>query len=293
MLRITTENVIVRNSLAIDSDGDGISDDGIPDLLLVLANDLIRLTDGDGVSDLAELEQGLNPLDGIAATTGVQASLELPGTVEAIATSNNLVYAATGSHGLVIVDASAFDLPISLGQIDLPGNATGVGVDPTSGVAAVATGTGLQLVDVSDPMIPTLIETVGIGASQVEVFGGFAFATSGNGLSVVDLLTGDVISSLPLPGAGNVTGLARQGTELYAYISGSDTLAIVDISRPEAPSVSGQTIVNVASTDVGIAAGNGLVWLAGSGLRTVDVSDPTTPTLQHDADSFLRRHALR
>jgi hypothetical protein len=244
-------------------------------------------TDGDGISDSAELEQGLSPLDGIAATTGVQASLDMPGTVEALATVDDLLYAATGSHGLAIVDTSSFRLPIQLGQIDLPGNATGVGVEASLGLAAVASGTALHIVDVSDPMMPELARSVSVGANHVEVAGGFAFATSGNGLSVVDLITGDVIASLPLPGAGNVTGLAREGTTLYAYISGSDTLAVVDVSKPESPTILGQTSVDVASSDVGISAGGGLVWLAGSGLRTVDVSDPTNPTLQHGADSFF------
>ncbi|MEL6107142.1 MAG: Ig-like domain-containing protein [Planctomycetota bacterium] len=275
---------IVLGIDSLDSDGDGI-----PDLGELAIGTLIDNpdTDGDGISDAAELEQGLNPLDGVSATTGVQASLEMPGTVQAIATEGDLLFAATGSHGLSIVDATSFSLPIQLGQLDLPGSATDVGVDTILGIAAVATGTGLHLVDVSDPMMPALIRRVGVGASQVDVFGGFAFATSGNGLNVIDLVTGDVVSALALPGAGNVTGLAREGTTLYAYVSGSDTLAVVDISRPESPAVLGQTSVGIASTDVGISAGNGLVWLAGSGLRTVDVSDPTAPQLQHGADNFF------
>ena len=275
---------LILETDTIDTDGDSIPDIGER---AIGTNPENADTDGDGISDFAELEQGLNPLDGVAATTGIQASLELLGTVQGITTSENLVFAATGSHGLAIVDATEFDLPISLGQIDLPGNATDVGVDSSLGVAAVATGAGLQLVDISDTLTPTLIDTVGIGASQVEVFGGFAFATSGNGLNVVDLLTGDIISSFALPGAGNVTDLAREGSELFLYISGSDTLAILDISEPENPNLLGQTNVGIASTDVGIAVGNGLVWLAGSGLRTVDVSDPTNPFIQSDADNFF------
>ena len=276
--------VILENLGGVDADQDGLTDLAE----FVIGTDRsVADSDGDGITDRAELEQGLNPLSGVAATTGIQASLELPGTVQGITTSENLVFAATGSHGLAIVDATEFDLPISLGQIDLPGNATDVGVDSSLGVAAVATGAGLQLVDISDTLTPTLIDTVGIGASQVEVFGGFAFATSGNGLNVVDLLTGDIISSFALPGAGNVTDLAREGSELFLYISGSDTLAILDISEPENPNLLGQTNVGIASTDVGIAVGNGLVWLAGSGLRTVDVSDPTNPFIQSDADNFF------
>ena len=267
-----------------DADGDGIPDTGE----IAIGTDPNNVdSDGDGISDSAEIKQGLNPLDGIAVTTGVQSSIELPGQVEAIATAGDLVFASTGDYGLSIVDAESFALPIKLGQIDLAGNSTGVGVDLSLGLAAVASSTALHIVDISDPMMPMLTRTVNVGASHVEVTGGFAFATSGSSLSVVDLLTGDVIRSLAVPGAGNITDIAREGSVLYAYVSGSDTLVALDISRPESPLVLSQLAVSIASSDVGISVGDGFVWLAGSGLRTVDVSDPTNPTLINAADDFF------
>jgi hypothetical protein len=257
-----------------DSDGDGIPDVGE----FAIGTDPNKAdSDGDGISDAAEITQGLNPLDNRGFPTGVIASLPLAGTPEAVATDGNLVYIATGSNGLAIVNGQQFNTPVVLGQLPLSGNATDVGVDGSSKIAAVADGSSLQLVNVADPMSPTLARTVSVGADQVEVAGGFAFATSGNGLSVVDLLSGDVLRKVTLPGAGSVTGLARDGNFLYAFVSGSDTLAVIDISRPEVAAVVGQVGLSIASSDGGVFAGNGVVWLSGSGLRTVDVSNPTSP----------------
>jgi hypothetical protein len=133
--------------------------------------------------------------------------------------------------------------------------------------------------------------SVAVAASQVVVADGLAYAASGSTLSIVDLESGDVIQSLTLP-MFTVTGLARDGTFLYAY--GADTLAVIDISTEGAARVRGTLGVSIATTDVGVFAANGIVWLAGSGLRTIDVSNPDAPTLIHGADVTFtaRRVAL-
>ena len=190
----------------------------------------------------------------------------------------------------------------------MPGYASGVGVDGNLQIAAVATGdgggvgpssvgeggsgsTGLQLIDVSNGMTPKLLHSVAVPATQVVVSDGLAYAAAGDTLSVVDLESGDVLQSLTLP-MFTVTGLARDGTFLYAY--GDDTLAIIDVTTEGAATVRGSLNVDIASSDVGVFAANGIVWLAGSGLRTVDVSNPDAPTLIHDADLTFtaRRVAL-
>ncbi len=268
----------------VDIDGDGIPDIGEK---AIGTNPNNIDSDGDGISDSAELEQGLNPLDGIAATTGVQASLELPGDVEAIAAVDNLAYAATGDHGLAIVDVSSFRLPIQLGQIELAGVASDVGVDSELGIAAVASGTTLQLVDVSDPMMPELIRSVNVAATLVEVSGGYAFATAGSGLQVIDLSSGSVVGSLVVPDSGTVTSLERKGNLLYGFVSGPNILAIVDISQPETPTFVSQFAAAVPVSDVGISVGNDNVWIAGGGLGTIDISDPSNPVLINGGDAFF------
>ncbi len=275
----------------LDSDGDGIPDIG-EEVMGTDANSAD--SDGDGISDAAELEQGLDPLGGQAFPTGIISSLPLQGEAKAVTVEGSILeaggqtaYIATGSHGLAIVDASQFNNPIIMGQLNLLGDATDIAVDNNLQITAVASNNGgLQLVDVSDPMLPKLQQTVNITPNQVEVFDGVAYATVGNSLEIIDLLTGESLQSLVLPGSGTVTGMAREGTKLYTFTSGSDTFSVIDIANQGSANVLGQLNTSIASSDVGVFVGNGVAYLAGSGLRTIDISNPSSPSLISDADFF-------
>ncbi|GGA04626.1 hypothetical protein CYANOKiyG1_16940 [Okeania sp. KiyG1] len=250
-------------------------------------------SDGDGISDAAEIEQGLDPLEGLSFPTGIIASLPLQGNAKAVVvegsttdTGNQTAYVATGSHGLALVDASQFNNPVVMGQIDLEGDATDVAVDPNLQIAAVASNNGgLHLIDVSDPMQPNLQQTININTNKVEVANGIAYATVGNSLWGIDLLTGQTLETTSLPGNGTVTDIAKEGSKLYTFTNGSDTLSVIDIDG--SATILGQLKVNIASREVGITAGNGVAYLAGSGLRTVDVSNPAKPKLIGNADTFF------
>jgi hypothetical protein len=288
---VTLPAVALRPSIYPDTIGNGLPDDA----KFVLGTDPNRFsTAGDGISDGAKFAQGLDLFDGRGFPTGVISTLPLQGTAEKVLPDGNKLYVATGSYGLAIVDGTQFNNPIVLGQLRLAGNATDVGVDSNLQIAAVAAGSTLYLVNVSDPMTPTITRSVAVSATRVVVANGIAYAVAGNMLKEVDLLTGEILQSLTLPGSGNVTGLARDGTKLYAYERNSGTFMVIDISNEGLAAVQGQLFVSIASADVGVFAGNGVAWLAGSGLTTVNVSDPTHPTLIHGADVTFtaRRIAL-
>jgi hypothetical protein len=250
-----------------------------------------------GISDLAEIQQGLDPLGGQSFPTGIISSLPLQGEAKAVVveglssdSGEQTAYVATGSYGLAIVDASQFNNPIILGQLDLPGDATDVAVDANSQIAAVATNDGgLHLIDVSDPMQPSLIQTIDISASQVEVADGIVYATVGNSLRTIDLVNAGELQNLALPGNefDTVTDIARDGTNLYAFSSGSDNFSIIDIANEGEAVILGNVVVDVASSDVGVFAANGIAYLAGSGLRSVDISNPSNPTLIGDTQTFF------
>ena len=291
-----TSALSFRASTANDSDGEGLPDD-IENA--IGSNQAKRDTNDDGVNDYQAIQLGLNPV-GFSVPTGVVGNVDLRGTSEGVEVEGTeggglAAYVATGSHGLAIVNVSDFDSPIVQGQLDLPGTATDVAVDNDLKIAAVATGgSGVALVDVSDPMTPTVIDTIGVGASQIEAAGGFAFATSGTTLNVIDLVAAETVQTLILPGSGQVTDLSRKGSLIGAYISGSDTFALIDTTNPEESAVVGSTNIGVASSNVGVALGINEAWIAGSGLTTVDISDPASPALRHAPDSFFtaRRFAL-
>ncbi|MGF1580707.1 MAG: Ig-like domain-containing protein [Gemmataceae bacterium] len=266
-----------------DFDGDGIPDVG--ERAIGTSSRQVD-SDNDGIPDGAELEQGLNPLDGFASTTGVVASVDISSNAEAVDVVGDFAYVAAGSN-ITITDVSQFDQPIIEGRLQLSGTARDVSVDDGRNIAAVATGLGVQLIDVSDPMQPTLIETVTASASKVEVYNGFVYALAGRSMTVLDIVSGDIVSQLELPGSGNVTDMAREANTLFAYVSGSDTLVAIDISLAETPQVLGQLNVSVASSDVGVFVGTGIVWLAGSGFRTIDVSDPANMSLIQTPGNFF------
>jgi hypothetical protein len=266
-----------------DFDGDGIPDAGE---FAIGTSPNVRDTDGDGVPDDAEIAQGLDPLDGRAVPTGIISSLPLRGEAKEVVVEGSTLtpggqtaYVATGSYGLAIVDASRFNNPIILGQLDLPGDATDVAVDSNLRIATVATNAGgLHFVDVSDPMAPTLLRTINVSASQVEVVQGVAYATVGGTLRAYDLVTGIELQALTL--GGTLTGLVPEGSFLYTMNS-SRVLRAIDIS--------GFTMVARGSLTLPhgggqVFVGNGIAYAAArtnpqGGYVTVNVSNPDTLTL--------------
>ncbi|MBD2152111.1 Ig-like domain-containing protein [Pseudanabaena sp. FACHB-1277] len=287
---IPTLRFISASNLA-DIDSDGIADKA-EIIIGTSANNFD--TDNDGIGDFTELIQGLDPLDGRFFPTGIISSLPLQGEAKAVVVEGSITnsetqtaYVATGDYGLAVVNASQFNNPIILGQLNLPGDATDVAVDTKLNIAAVATNSGgLQLVDISDPMLPKLIKTVNTFTNQVEVTGGIAYATFGNALQAIDLLTGDIIQTLQLPQAEILTGLAREGTMLYTMDS-DKTLQTIDIS--------GITMVSRGSLNLPDGAGklfvsNGIAYAAAindnfrGGFATADVSNPDNITLISASD---------
>ncbi|MBE9061109.1 Ig-like domain-containing protein [cf. Phormidesmis sp. LEGE 11477] len=284
--------VVIGESSSPDTDGDKLPD--VAEFVLGTSiNDTD--TDSDGISDFAEIEQGLDPLGGQGFLTGIIANLPLSGEAREVVVegaTNSIegqtAYVATGSHGLAIIDASQFNSPIVQGQINLAGDNIDVAVDSDVNIAAVAGQSGgLHLVDISDSMTPTLIKTVDLAVNQVEISDGIIYASVGNSVKMLDVFSGEELEPIELSGSGFVSDIAVEGSTLYTYLSGSDTLSAIDINNPGTASVLDEINVSVASSSVGISVGNGVAYIAGSGLRTVDVSDPTDLSLIGDADSFF------
>ena len=246
-----------------------------------------------GISDLVVLQSGLLGSSILATQTGVVSSVPLQGEAVAVtltgATSNTgslTAYVATGDYGLAIVDESNSRSPKILGQIQLSGTATNVGVDTTLQLAAVATGAGgLEIINVADATVPKLIQSAPIDATSVQVFEGVAYANDGGMLDAVDLTTGEVLQKLNLTGS-QITGLARDGSKLYV-MDASDTLSVIDLS--------GGLMVKNGSVALPygggrLFVGNGVAYVAAGagitgGYATVDVSNPSAPKLIEGPDA--------
>ncbi|MDA9391354.1 hypothetical protein WN73_11870, partial [Bradyrhizobium sp. CCBAU 45394] len=246
-----------------------------------------------GITDASAIRQGLSGNAALAGATGVVASLSLQGSARSIsivgstsAPGQQTAYIATGDYGLAIVDATSFQSPKVLSQIDLAGTATDVGVDANLKLAAVATGVGgLQIVDVSESSNPNLVRVVAIDASAVQVFEGVAYVNDGASLDAIDLATGEMLQKVTISGA-NITGLARDGSTLYV-MDANRVLTTVDIS-------SGLMVKDGAvSLPFGagkLFAADGVVYAAAAdgfngGYITIDVSNPAAPMLIETRDA--------
>ena len=280
--------------LSTDTDGDGLTDQSE-----FVVGTVARSadSDADGVSDLAEIQQGLNPLDNRGFPAGIIAATALLGEAKEVVLEGALTnpeqltaYVATGSYGLAIIDATQFQKPIVLSQLDLPGDATDVSVDSQLGIAVVAANVGgLHFVDVSNPTTPTLIRTIAATPNQLEVFDGFAYVTVGSELRRYNILTGELVQSVSL-GGGTLIGLAREGSTLYTTDS-SNKLQVLSISAGSLTVRGAQTIVLGFGQTLGkVFVGNSIAYIGAEGgfnggFATVDVSNSDVPTLLSGVDS--------
>lgn len=276
-----------------DADGDRLPDVGELAIGTIPSK---RDTDRDGIIDSAEVAQGLNPLDPRSFPAGVVASVPLLGEPRQVVlagatadTQGQFAYVATGSYGLAIVEASRFQKPIVLGQLDLDGTATDVSVDFMVGLAAVATGTGLQIVDIRVPMAPRLVRTVNINASRVEVSDGIVYAAVGGTLVSIDLISGAVVETRSFGTNGTIRDIAREGPFLYLTVRNENgtipnQLQVVQTQGFYFTPRGTRSLTHSAGQ---IFVGNGIAYTAAStgGFATTDVRDPDHPILLSGSDA--------
>lgn len=151
--------------------------------------------------------------------------------------------------------------------------------------AYVAAAAGLVVLDIDDPLKPRQITTLPLaGVRSTEVQFRYLFATTDTGLEVVDITSPARIRIVP--GASvpiqDARGLFVSRT--YAYVAaGRDGLAIIDVTRPEAPRLA--TLFNAAgriqdATDVVIASTNASLFAyvadGTNGLQLIQLTSPET-----------------
>ncbi len=215
-----------------------------------------------------------------------------------IAVRESLAAVADGKNGLLLLDvAPAWDRdpnsqPSILGSFAVEGKA--LAVDISGNLVAVAGGkAGVEVVDVSNPKLPTLA-----GRLQSSDARDIALVTtaSGNlyacvadyieGLSIVDLsdpARPRQIAVQEVRGARRLTIHRTAEGRLYALVAGSSGMTIIDITVPEAPET-------VGAFDTGFAealavSGNHVLLADGyRGLKVIDISLPSAPILVSEYD---------
>lgn len=199
--------------------------------------------------------------------------------------------ALQNSHGLGIVDVSNPSSPTLLGSCPLTDTAWAV--DVSSGTAYVAgAGEGLSIVDITNPAKPTLrasFDTLS-GACDVCVAGTVAYVTDTfRGLKTFDVsnpTSPRILGSLVTPGrVAKIT--VSNGIAYISGVLGPPTncrglLHIADVRTPSSPKWLGSYDTKTTfALIVNVAVSGGFAYLTDvAGLRIVDVSKPTSPTLR-------------
>jgi hypothetical protein len=273
-----------------DEDGDLIGRIGE---FIIGTNPLNADTDTDGVNDGAEVIQGLNPLDGLIAATGVIATAPTPGPAEDICASNNIVIVACGVSGVVIFNVESSDAPTRIGQVDTPGDAQAVACHGT--LLAVADGSsGLTVIDISDPAAAAVKFTASMPASATSVatLGNFAFVGLSNGVVVaIDMLTGEELDRRSnTSGWGSVQDVGVIDSLLYVLQVGRlSVYEIIDGELEYIRNISAPGGVGAGQRRLRLFLGKDFALSSFlSGFNYFDLSDPFSPTRVEDYTNSQR-----
>ena len=226
-------------------------------------------------------------LVGFAATAGARDCDDYAGAIDVLWTQGAAggVLALCAAPGVVYtvnndalrVLSVADDAPSVLSSLTLSGNGMAVALVGTR--AAVADYNSVDVIDVSTPSAPVLLDSEPGSALDLAVVGDLLYVAAGaNGLHILRLETDGSLSSLalmPTPGS-NCTQVAADGARVLLREGGD--LRIVDASDPGAPSIVGGVTYSYPNVlkDVALAGDVALV-LVNPGVRALDITQPAAP----------------
>lgn len=217
-----------------------------------------------------------------------------------IETSESLVYGFVALREFGIVDASApRDLQI-VGTVSV--GTVGSTMKLVDSLAFLGDISGnLLILDVADPLAPTILSTIHLGfdARRIEIHGGFAYLTTRHDIKLVDVSDP---SSPFLADSLDAAGLlwTIEITDSTLYMATNVGLSIYDLAVPGAPVLQG-VLPGIDFYDLELAEDGTLLTTSSVGdFALVDVSDPADPGLlgklefegYHSASSVKHRGAV-
>jgi hypothetical protein len=169
-------------------------------------------------------------------------SRTMPSNPEGVFIAGEHAFIADGVSGLIVTRvAEQVSPPLLAGSYDAPDGGSGVFVDGDYAYVAGRDG-GLQIIDVSDPALPT------------------------------------AVGSYDTPGLALDVAVAGH----YAYVANKDvnhSLQVIDIRDATNPTFAGSYTVGYYPYDVRLSGNYAYVANGTNGVRVIDITDPTTPTL--------------
>ena len=272
--------IAFRNPITPDTDADGLHDEA-EFILGTLANN--RDSDGDGIADGPEFEQGLDPLDGLVAVTGIVANADTPGISQDVFAFENYLAVADGTGGISVFNAFNGMAPLIVARISVPG-----GVYRLHGskslLVACDTNAGLLAIDLQDPPNASIIQQVSIdrlGSRPACVLseGGFAYTGLENGdLVVVDLRSGFVLDRISLSDK-SIEDLAFAQDAILALTRGTlFAINLLDLRLTAVVPCPGA--IGAANRRWRLFAGFDVAYAThATGYNTFNITNPTVPIL--------------
>ena len=170
--------------------------------------------------------------------------------------------------------------PSIVGSLDIPW-ACGVYV---SGSYAYVTALGIEMVDISNPAEPIIVNSTGetvFSINDIHISGNYAYvAGDTSGLLIMDISD---FGNISLVGSVETPHRARSVSvsDNYAYIAtwGDSDLAIVDISNPQKPALEITQAFPEPTWAYGVCISDYRAYIAGgiAGLHVLDVTNPLLP----------------
>ena len=208
-------------------------------------------------------------------------------SISDIFVDNGYVYIA-GGNGMQILELSNPSDPQFEGSFNTSARTSDVAVSGDYAYIAIDD-SSFCVIDVSDREEPIQIDALDLPSHSIgtEIFieGAFAYVTMFDFMSYAGMLIIDISNpySIYQAGAYNSLGLCYDVYvhDNYAYIANYEELVIVDISEPENPEWAGSfPSSGPLLCDVFITGNQAYVAEYFNGLRILDITNPTEPTLE-------------
>jgi len=223
-----------------------------------------------------------------SATTEGNPSVPV-GTARDVSAYSVYAYVASDQHGVVVVDASDPANPRAIKAVDL--GFSPIHLDQSWPLlVAIGAGDRVAVVDIADAARASLVSSLSVPSSEVDVDGQYAYLVDSAGyLRIVDLWEpSEPIVVCELDIGGSPTEVAV--VDGYAYVAASTAFLVVDVSMPADPFVAGS--LPVACQRVAAEPGHAYIdGVAYGGLHVVDTQEPTAPVIvgEHQTLNMLNR----
>jgi hypothetical protein len=214
------------------------------------------------------------------ASPVIRSTLSVNEAPDMVARDGRLFF-AMGSEGLVIMDASDPSSLVEVGNLPLNEFQYAQEIHLEGNTAYLGTSDGLQVVDVSTPSNPVLLDSIAdaYAGSGIATSGGFIFLNQFHTLQVVDYRNPEAVidhGQIPFPSAGGASQIARRGDHLI-FGSPTDGLIMADISQPPQVRFLATTRGMSGGQDYETDGGLGLIVDGFGGITGVDETDPENP----------------